>query len=158
MVCAFYCAKAEVAYANYAFPACEAKGSLCTIREWESLLCTGNMRGWRADKLRRFPELHFTYEEEASPEDFFVPYVWTQVGALLAITLSQTPAFSLSSHALFLSHGISAVPSSFRAHFSARTEVAVLLCATLVLSPGTKKNSSVNQCEACDQGEHNRAE
>ncbi|EIE20753.1 hypothetical protein COCSUDRAFT_48393 [Coccomyxa subellipsoidea C-169] len=39
----------------------------------------GSMRGWRADKLRRFPELHFTYEEEASPEDFFVPYVWTQV-------------------------------------------------------------------------------
>lgn len=39
----------------------------------------GSMRGWRADKLRSFPELHFTYEEEASPEDFFVPYVWTQV-------------------------------------------------------------------------------
>jgi hypothetical protein len=37
------------------------------------------MRGWRTDRLRRFPELHFTYEEEASPEDFFVPYVWTFV-------------------------------------------------------------------------------
>ena len=37
------------------------------------------MRGWRTDKLRRFPELHFTYEEEAAPEDFFVPYVWTFV-------------------------------------------------------------------------------
>ncbi len=39
----------------------------------------GSIRGWRTDKLRRFPELHFSYEEEASPEDFFVPYVWTFV-------------------------------------------------------------------------------
>lgn len=46
-------------------------------------MLAGSMRGWRADKLRRFQELHFTYEEEASPEDFFVPYVWTQV--LLAL-------------------------------------------------------------------------
>ena len=47
------------------------------------------MRGWRADKLRRFPELHFTYEEEASPEDFFVPYVWTQVSVLTPILLTR---------------------------------------------------------------------
>lgn len=39
----------------------------------------GSIRGWRTDKLRRFPELHFSYEEEAAPEDFFVPYVWTFV-------------------------------------------------------------------------------
>ncbi|CAL5220036.1 g1983 [Coccomyxa viridis] len=38
-----------------------------------------SMKGWRTDKLRRFPELHFTYEEETSPEEFFVPYVWTFV-------------------------------------------------------------------------------
>lgn len=37
------------------------------------------MRGWRTDRLRAFPELHFAYEEEASSEDFFVPYVWTFV-------------------------------------------------------------------------------
>jgi hypothetical protein len=41
--------------------------------------CADSMRGWRTDKLRKFPELHFTYEEETSPEDFFVPYVWTFV-------------------------------------------------------------------------------
>lgn len=46
------------------------------------------MRGWRVDKLRRFPELHFTYEEEASPEDFFVPYVWTQVSVFTPILLT----------------------------------------------------------------------
>lgn len=37
------------------------------------------MKGLRTDKLRKFPELHFTYEEETSPEEFFVPYVWTFV-------------------------------------------------------------------------------
>ncbi|KAL4457337.1 hypothetical protein ABPG75_012202, partial [Micractinium tetrahymenae] len=34
-------------------------------------------RGWRRDRLRPFPELRFMYEEEASPEEFFVPYVWS---------------------------------------------------------------------------------
>ncbi|KAL4436850.1 hypothetical protein ABPG75_003989 [Micractinium tetrahymenae] len=34
-------------------------------------------RGWRRDRLKPFPELRFTYEEEASPEEFFVPYVWS---------------------------------------------------------------------------------
>ena len=43
------------------------------------LLCAESMKGWRTDKLRRFPELHFTYEEESAPEEFFVPYVWTFV-------------------------------------------------------------------------------
>ena len=37
----------------------------------------GALRQWRSDGLKHFPELHFTYEEESSPEDFFVPYVWT---------------------------------------------------------------------------------
>ncbi|KAK9845745.1 hypothetical protein WJX81_001268 [Elliptochloris bilobata] len=40
-----------------------------------------SLRAWRGDKLRQFPELRFTYEEEASPEDFFVPMVWTLVVA-----------------------------------------------------------------------------
>ena len=43
------------------------------------MLRAESMKVWRTDKLRRFPELHFTYEEEASPEEFFVPYVWTFV-------------------------------------------------------------------------------
>ncbi|KAK9806635.1 hypothetical protein WJX73_002684 [Symbiochloris irregularis] len=37
------------------------------------------LRSWRSDCLKQFPELHFTYEEESSPEDFFVPYVWTLI-------------------------------------------------------------------------------
>jgi hypothetical protein len=31
---------------------------------------------WRSDSLRLFEQLRFTYEEEARPEEFFVPYVW----------------------------------------------------------------------------------
>ena len=37
------------------------------------------LKEWRPIGLRHFPELHFTYEEESSPEDFFVPYVWTLI-------------------------------------------------------------------------------
>lgn len=38
------------------------------------------LAGWPAGvQLRQFPELRFTYEEEAAPEGFFVPYVWTLV-------------------------------------------------------------------------------
>jgi len=40
-----------------------------------------SLRAWRGDKLRQFPELRFTYEEEAAPEDFFVPMVWALVVA-----------------------------------------------------------------------------
>eukprot|EP00887_Chlorella_sp_A99_P007913 scaffold12.g7913.t1 len=57
-------------------------------------LIRGRCRGWRRDRLRPLPELRFTYEEEANPEEFFVPYVWSlavaQAGvpwALGAITL-----------------------------------------------------------------------
>lgn len=31
---------------------------------------------WRGDGLRPLPELRFVYEEEESPEEFFVPYAW----------------------------------------------------------------------------------
>ncbi|KAA0192535.1 hypothetical protein HAZT_HAZT001279 [Hyalella azteca] len=31
------------------------------------------------DRLHKFPELKFKYVEESSPEEFFMPYVWTLV-------------------------------------------------------------------------------
>jgi len=31
------------------------------------------------EKLRTFPELRFSFEKEASPEDFFVPFVWSLI-------------------------------------------------------------------------------
>ncbi|PSC74556.1 dymeclin-like isoform X1 [Micractinium conductrix] len=52
-------------------------------------------RGWRRDRLKPFPELRFTYEEEASPEEFFVPYVWS-----LAVAQGGIP-FTLSAITLF---------------------------------------------------------
>ncbi|KAL4430623.1 hypothetical protein ABPG75_005879 [Micractinium tetrahymenae] len=47
-------------------------------------------RGWRRDRLRPFPELRFTYEEEASPEEFFVPYVWSLAAAAAAALVAQS--------------------------------------------------------------------
>jgi len=39
-----------------------------------------NLEDWPGhNQLRHVPELRFSYEEEASPEGFFVPYVWTLV-------------------------------------------------------------------------------
>jgi hypothetical protein len=52
-------------------------------------------RGWRRDRLRAVPELRFSYEEEASPEEFFVPYVWS-----LAVAEPSIP-WTLSAIALF---------------------------------------------------------
>lgn len=35
------------------------------------------LQSWRSDKLRHLPEMRFVYEEEAAPEEFFVPYCWS---------------------------------------------------------------------------------
>ncbi len=51
-----------------------------------------SLRAWRGDKLRQFPELRFTYEEEAAPEDFFVPMVWALVVAHTASVPWNLPA------------------------------------------------------------------
>ncbi|GFO41736.1 dymeclin-like [Plakobranchus ocellatus] len=34
---------------------------------------------FKKDKLKKFPELKFKYVEEESPEEFFIPYVWSLV-------------------------------------------------------------------------------
>lgn len=44
-------------------------------------LVVANTRAWRGDGMKMFTELRFTYEEEAHPEEFFAPYVWTLVVA-----------------------------------------------------------------------------
>ena len=36
-------------------------------------------REWRGDKMRAFPDLKFTYEQEANPEEFFTPHLWNVV-------------------------------------------------------------------------------
>ncbi|XP_064644875.1 dymeclin-like isoform X2 [Lineus longissimus] len=37
------------------------------------------IRQFRKDRLKKFPELKFKYVEEDSPEEFFIPYVWSLV-------------------------------------------------------------------------------
>ncbi|KAK7393723.1 hypothetical protein VNO78_22287 [Psophocarpus tetragonolobus] len=38
-----------------------------------------NCRTWRVDRMKTFTQLHFTYEQESHPEEFFIPYVWQLV-------------------------------------------------------------------------------
>ncbi|GFZ14184.1 hypothetical protein Acr_24g0003740 [Actinidia rufa] len=38
-----------------------------------------NCRSWRGEGMKMFPQLHFTYEQESHPEEFFIPYVWQLV-------------------------------------------------------------------------------
>lgn len=42
------------------------------------------MQSWRSDRLKHLPEMRFVYEEEAAPDQFFVPYTWS-----LAVTSSS---------------------------------------------------------------------
>lgn len=35
-----------------------------------------NCRSWRGEGMKMFIQLHFTYEQESHPEEFFIPYVW----------------------------------------------------------------------------------
>ncbi|KAK8684725.1 hypothetical protein V6N13_040741 [Hibiscus sabdariffa] len=38
-----------------------------------------NCRSWRGDGMKMFTQLHFSYEQESHPEEFFIPYVWQLV-------------------------------------------------------------------------------
>ncbi|XP_050218594.1 uncharacterized protein LOC126669224 [Mercurialis annua] len=35
-----------------------------------------NCRSWRGEGMKMFTQLHFSYEQESHPEEFFAPYVW----------------------------------------------------------------------------------
>ncbi|CAA7015354.1 unnamed protein product [Microthlaspi erraticum] len=35
-----------------------------------------NCRSWRGEGMKMFTQLHFSYEQESHPEEFFIPYVW----------------------------------------------------------------------------------
>jgi hypothetical protein len=34
-------------------------------------------QSWHGGRIKQLPELRFVYEEEAAPEEFFVPYCWS---------------------------------------------------------------------------------
>jgi hypothetical protein len=50
---------------------------LCHIRPTAAPLLLLYLQSWRSDKLKHLPEMRFVYEEEAAPEEFFVPYCWS---------------------------------------------------------------------------------
>uniref|UniRef100_A0A2P2MPU1 Dymeclin n=1 Tax=Rhizophora mucronata TaxID=61149 RepID=A0A2P2MPU1_RHIMU len=35
-----------------------------------------NCRSWRGEGMKMFNQLHFSYEQESHPEEFFTPYIW----------------------------------------------------------------------------------
>ncbi|XP_021291111.1 dymeclin isoform X1 [Herrania umbratica] len=40
------------------------------------LFIINNCRSWRGEGMKMFTQLHFSYEQESHPEEFFIPYVW----------------------------------------------------------------------------------
>ncbi|KAK8511106.1 hypothetical protein V6N13_013518 [Hibiscus sabdariffa] len=58
------------------------------------LFIINTCRSWRGDGMKMFTQLHFSYEQESHPEEFFIPYVWQLV-------LSRC-GFSFSSEAINL--------------------------------------------------------
>ncbi|XP_038707311.1 dymeclin isoform X1 [Tripterygium wilfordii] len=42
-------------------------------------LINNNCRSWRGEGMKMFTQLHFSYEQESHPEEFFTPYVWQLV-------------------------------------------------------------------------------
>lgn len=65
------------------------------------------LQSWRSDKLRHLPEMRFQYEEEAAPEEFFVPYCWS-----LAVTATGTKLMSWNLGAVALLTQLSGVEVS----------------------------------------------
>ncbi|XVF66612.1 hypothetical protein PTKIN_Ptkin10aG0051100 [Pterospermum kingtungense] len=51
--------------------------------EWSvekvQLFIINNCRSWRGEGMKMFTQLHFSYEQESHPEEFFIPYVWQLV-------------------------------------------------------------------------------
>jgi hypothetical protein len=60
-------------------------------------LCWSCLQSWRGDRLKQLPELRFVYEEEAAPEEFFVPYCWSLA---VAATGGRLLAWNLGAVAL----------------------------------------------------------
>lgn len=43
------------------------------------LFIINSCRSWRGEGMKMFTQLHFSYEQESHPEEFFIPYVWQLV-------------------------------------------------------------------------------
>ncbi|GLT78602.1 hypothetical protein SLA2020_501320 [Shorea laevis] len=60
-----------------------------------------NCRSWRGEGMKVFTQLHFSYEQESHPEEFFIPYVWQLVMARsgFGFNPSAISLFSVDLHA-----------------------------------------------------------
>lgn len=66
-------------FKKYAYTLLRPQDRECGLIGGKSLRAA-DLEHWPGSyKLRQFPELRFTYEEEANPEGFFIPYVWTLI-------------------------------------------------------------------------------
>lgn len=73
------------------------KGSNLSPSEVLEVIKEGSVQ-FRRDKLKKFPDLKFKYVEEESPEEFFIPYVWSLVyhASNMYFNASRILLFSLS--------------------------------------------------------------
>jgi len=56
----------------------------CTVALTHPCCRLSDLQSWRSDRLKHLPEMRFVYEEEAAPEEFFVPFCWS-----LAVTATS---------------------------------------------------------------------
>eukprot|EP00879_Flechtneria_rotunda_P020891 GHRR01021996.1.p1 GENE.GHRR01021996.1~~GHRR01021996.1.p1 ORF type:complete len:588 (+),score=216.63 GHRR01021996.1:369-2132(+) len=87
----YFNSKLESINSNYATaPEGQAEWSVDRVLE----LVQSFTQSWRPNRLKHLPEMRFVYEEEAAPEEFFVPYCWSlavagTAGRLLSWNLGQ---------------------------------------------------------------------
>ncbi|OWF38655.1 dymeclin-like [Mizuhopecten yessoensis] len=78
----------------------EQNGHKANVSPAEVLeLIKDGSKQFRRDHLRKFPDLKFKYVEEESPEEFFIPYIWSLVyhSSNMYFNASRIVLFSLTS-------------------------------------------------------------
>lgn len=73
--------KNVLAYFNRAMDAAGVDAAQWTTERVTAVITAAAAKFRAESHVRVFQELRFTYEEEANPEEFFVPYVWSLVCA-----------------------------------------------------------------------------
>ncbi|BFZ14111.1 hypothetical protein BsWGS_17150 [Bradybaena similaris] len=83
----------------------EALGSNPSPSDVLATIKDGSM-AFKKDKLKKFPELKFKYVEEESPEEFFVPYVWSLVyhSSNMYFNANRILLFSVNTNSLDVAH------------------------------------------------------
>ncbi|KAI1289319.1 Dymeclin [Halotydeus destructor] len=56
----------------------ESEDTSLSVNEVYQIIQQSSLQ-WPSEKIKKFPELKFRYVEDDSPEEFFIPYVWSLV-------------------------------------------------------------------------------